>query len=184
MNKVLMKAAAIGAAILFCAQAQAIEPKFSSCSLKTEGTNTSLVVIGASETRGTIACTGTNGKQYASDIVVPMFGLNIGVGHCSMELDLSFVSADLGIDLTRRNVHQLIALADVGPVIPGKRSLAVTVQADIENVGVSAGIGNVTYGKGCVQFASLRFGRMWDADSYDQMQADKKAKQQQQNEQR
>ncbi len=180
MKNIFTTTAALFVALLVSFEAQASGPKFSSCSVNTEGTNTSLVLIGGSETRGTITCNGTDGKRYASNIVIPMFGANIGIGHCAMEIDLSLVSADLGFDLTRKNVQQLIALAEVGPVVPGHSSLAVSVQADFDSVGVSAGIGNVTYGKGCVQLASLRFGKMWDEQAYDKNQAEREARRQQQ----
>lgn len=180
MKNIFTTAAAVLAAFLVSSLAQASGPKFSSCSVSTQGTNTSLILIGGSETRGTITCNGTDGKRYASNIVIPMFGANLGIGHCAMDIDLSLVSADLGFDLTRRNVQQLIALAEVGPVVPGHSSLAVSVQADFDSVGVSAGIGNVTYGKGCVQLASLRFGRMWDEESYDKKKAEREARRQQQ----
>ena len=179
MNKVFTTAAAVLAAFLVSIQAQASGPKFSSCSVSTQGTNTSLILIGGSETRGTITCKGTDGKRYASDIVIPMFGANLGIGHCAMDINLSMVSADLGFNLTRKNVQQLIALAEVGPVVPGHSSLAVSVQADFDSVGVAASIGNVTYGKGCVQLASLRFGKMWDAKTYDEKQAEREARRQQ-----
>lgn len=182
MKTLLTAAAALFTVLAISSQAQALDfaPAFKSCEVKTKGSNTSLVLLGGSETRGTITCKKSNGKKVYQNIVVPMVGLSLGVGHCSMEMDLSFAGADLGIDLTKKNIRDIFVLADIGPVVPGKRSLAVVLPSvDLENAGASAAIGNITYGKGCLQLASVKIGGMYDAEAYDRKKAERKARQEQ-----
>jgi hypothetical protein len=159
------------------AQAANFSPAFKACELTTVGSNTSLVLIGGAETRGFITCEKTNGQVVAQQVVLTMAGLSLGVGHCSMDVEISLVGADLGINLTSKTIRELLLIAEIGPVVPGKSSLAAAVTLDLENVGASVAIGNVTYGNGCLQLAALRFGAIYDAGAYDRRQEERRQQQ-------
>ena len=176
MKQLITAIAALMAVVAMSSQAHALEfgPKFKYCDVKVSTKNggkknVELLLLSGATTRGTIACKGTNGKNYKSNIVIPMLGVGLGVGVCDMDVDLSIVGADLGLDLTRKNVRKIMKIADIGPIVPGKRSLAVTASADLEDIGAEVGIGNITYGKGCAHLVGLRFGYMYEEGAYDKM---------------